>query len=68
MMGIERNAVLVSTDTVGERIKKARVARNIKQTELSKGLERYINGSMNGKLHGKIRQINTWIKSLRHWI
>ena len=36
MMGSERNAVLVSTDTVGERIKKARVARNITQTELSK--------------------------------
>lgn len=36
MMRSERNAVLVSTDTVGERIKKARVARNITQTELSK--------------------------------
>lgn len=32
----DRIAVLVSTDTVGERIKKARIARNVTQTELSK--------------------------------
>jgi ribosome-binding protein aMBF1 (putative translation factor) len=32
----DRKTVLVSADTVGDRIKKARVARNVTQTELSK--------------------------------
>ncbi len=31
-----RNAALVSTDTIGERIKKARIARGITQTELAR--------------------------------